>query len=564
MQLRKVLVAVRETVRYVVRNFCENTSLHGLRYVYGGERMEEPGANGGMVRMLWLLVCLVSIAFTMVMGGIAWMRFRTTPTITTIETMAYPIWNIRFPGVTVCNINKIDSRKAKVIVDRLVQEFGVSEANATALLVAQASLVSFEQINTTVIELEAFLGRMGWNPDSLMLELTQPCSQLIRVCYWLGTEVPCAKVIHRTKTDNGFCCSYNVDETMEPLLGRLNETKDTAKAPYRARRLSGAGRHVGLSLLIDVEPDTYMAPTKSFIGAEIYVHDPLDFPSDADFEHVAQPGWDMVMAVIPLPIESSSTMRQVPEEMRKCYLPEESNVGEDTYINLNVCLAQCRLRTILKLCNCVPFYYADLRYFYSLRPDTLSETDLTDVEFGMDCDCKPPCSVLNYNVQTIVSQRKSKRFVSSQFGGRNVSRYATLNVHFKDIYCVKYKRDAYMTWDSLVATFGGIFGLCMGGSVLSIVEMLFYFTVKPFTAYRRAHRGRRATRERTRNCLKRHHPVAVRPYDAQRYPVGYFLRRNVLARARDATQHTTSRGFAVSTGKPTNRGSEASGLSFIY
>uniref|UniRef100_A0A182SJN9 Uncharacterized protein n=1 Tax=Anopheles maculatus TaxID=74869 RepID=A0A182SJN9_9DIPT len=234
----------------------------------------------------------------------------------------------------------------------------MSEVNATGLLVAQASLVNFEDVNTTYIELEYILGKMGWNPDKLLLELSQPCEELIKVCYWLGSEVPCPKIIRRTRTDNGFCCSYNVDSTMQPVLVKLNETGP--RIPYRPKRLSGAGRHVGLSILIDVEPDTYMAPTKSYYGAEVYIHDSGDFPSDADFEHVAQPGWDVIMSVIPLPIESSRTMSQVPENMRKCFLPEESDAQSKENFNLNVCMAECRLRTILNLCNCIPFYYADL------------------------------------------------------------------------------------------------------------------------------------------------------------------------------------------------------------
>uniref|UniRef100_A0A182UUX0 Uncharacterized protein n=1 Tax=Anopheles merus TaxID=30066 RepID=A0A182UUX0_ANOME len=537
MNLRQVHRTVRATVRSVVQTFCENTSLHGLRYVYGEDRTGATTTpHSRMLRMLWLLVCMVSIGFTMIMGMIAWMRFRTTPTITTIETMTYPIWNIPFPAVTVCNINKIDSRKTRIIIDRLVKEFGMSEANATGLLIAQASLVNFEAVNASYLELESVLGRMGWNLDKLLLELTQPCEDLIKVCYWLGSEIPCSKIIRRTRTDNGFCCSYNVDTTMQPLV--LQQNQSHPRTPYRPRRLSGAGRHVGLSILIDVQPDTYMAPTKSYYGAEVYIHDSSDFPSDADFEHVAQPGWDVVMSVIPLPIESSTTMNQVPESMRKCFLPEESRTNGSDSFNLNVCMAECRLRTILKLCHCVPFYYADLSrmygYFYSLRTDDTLDPELNDVEFGMDCDCKPPCSVLNYNVQTIVSQRTSKSFMSANFGGRNVSMYATLNVHFKDIYCVKYKRDAYMTWDSLVATFGGIFGLCMGGSVLSIVELVYYFTIKPFTVQREAKRAKRK-----RGNTLGHRKVSVLPYTARwdgmaHLPVGYFSRRNVLARERSA------------------------------
>ncbi|XP_058066216.1 sodium channel protein Nach-like [Anopheles bellator] len=576
--MKQVLVALWETVRTIFRNFCENTSLHGLRYVYG----KDGARKGGMLRLVWLLVCAVSIGFTTVMGMIAWIRFRNTPTITTIETTTYPIWKIPFPAVTVCNVNKIDSKKADAIIDRLVKEFGLSEANATQLLIAQASLINFERVNDSFLELEGVLGRMGWNPGTLLLELSQPCAELIKVCYWLGVEIPCPKIIRRTRTDNGYCCSYNVDDTMEPLIAQDNQSTPPTEVSYRPKRLSGAGRHVGLSLLIDVQPDTYMAPTKSFYGAEIYVHDPKDFPSDADFEHVAQPGWDVVMSVIPLPIESSSTMNQVPLAMRKCFLPEEDDDDDwDENFNLNVCLSECRLRTIISLCNCIPFYFVDLmideskdvkicalknveclryfrRYFYSLRTDTLPDADHSDSHFGMDCDCKPPCSVLNYNVQTIASQRQTTRFKSANYGGRDVTMYATLNVHFKDMYCVKYKRDAYMTWDSLVATFGGIFGLCMGGSVLSIVELLYYFTVKPFTVYK-AHSKRSRHQKQPQPGQGRR--VAVRPYvspySTQRYGKGYFVRpHKLLSREKDIVRNTTLLGMRSSEKSPS--------LAFIY
>ncbi|XP_052859747.1 sodium channel protein Nach-like [Anopheles cruzii] len=532
--MKQVLVALWETVRAIFRNFCENTSLHGLRYVYG----KDGAHKGGLLRLMWLLVCAVSIGFTTVMGMIAWVRFRNTPTITTIETTTYPIWKIPFPAVTVCNVNKIDSKKADAIIDRLVTEFGLSEANATGLLIAQASLVNFERVNDSFLELEGVLGRMGWNPGTLLLELSQPCAELIKVCYWLGVEIPCPKIIRRTRTDNGYCCSYNVDDTMEPLIAQDNQSTPTeTEVSYRAKRLSGAGRHVGLSLLIDVQPDTYMAPTKSFYGAEIYVHDPKDFPSDADFEHVAQPGWDVVMSVIPLPIESSSTMSQVPLAMRKCFLPEEDDDDDwDENFNLNVCLSECRLRTIISLSG----------YFYSLRTDTLPDADHSDMHFGMDCDCKPPCSVLNYNVQTIASQRQTTRFKSANYGGRDVTMYATLNVHFKDMYCVKYKRDAYMTWDSLVATFGGIFGLCMGGSVLSIVELLYYFTVKPFTVYK-AHSKRSQKQPQQPQGRRMTVRPYVSPYSTQRYGKGYFMRpHKLLSREKDIVRNTALLGMRSS------------------
>lgn len=86
----------------------------------------------------------------------------------------------------------------------------------------------------------------------------------------------------------------------------------------------------------------------------------------------------------------------------------------------------------------------------------------------------------------------------------------TLKVHFKDISCIKYRRDVYLTWDGLFgnkglsilksliklliylsASFGGIFGLCLGGSVLSFVEFLYFFT---FRLWNNLRTGRKSAR----------------------------------------------------------------------
>ena len=40
-----------------------------------------------------------------------------------------------------------------------------------------------------------------------------------------------------------------------------------------------------------------------------------------------------------------------------------------------------------------------------------------------------------------------------------------------------------MDWGALVANFGGVFGLFMGGSILSVVEIVYYFSIKLFAIY---------------------------------------------------------------------------------
>ncbi|XP_029735277.2 sodium channel protein Nach-like [Aedes albopictus] len=414
-----------------------------------------------------------------------------------------------------------------------------------------ASLVSYEPTNTSS-DNESKLGQLGYSPAKMLLELNQPCESLIKHCYWLGSEVSCAKFFHVTKTHVGFCCSFNADKAMH-----VDYKAPARPVPSSNIRLSGAGKHVGLSVMVDIAPDRYMAPTKSYYGAEIFVHSPNDFPADSDFEDTLQPGWDVDFCVTPIPIESSPSLERVPLSQRKCFMPNEGILQSNNTFSLNLCMSECRLRTIIKLCSCVPFYYVDFnitemkgvetctlrnvnclrhfrKYFYSLKPPKEMSTDNFSFDLGMDCNCKPSCTFLNYNVQSISSKRMGGPFTSSYFGGRNVSTYATLHVHFKDLYCVKYRREAFMTWDSLLASFGGIFGLCMGGSVLSIVELFYYFVVKPFAFYRAKQRDASASEQQlamtTRRQQKR--PKSGRMFCPGRYPVGYFERKSIILRER--------------------------------
>lgn len=57
--------------------------------------------------VLWTTVVLIGIFFALYLMLLVWNKYESTPTITTIETDVYPIWNIPFPGVTICNINTV-------------------------------------------------------------------------------------------------------------------------------------------------------------------------------------------------------------------------------------------------------------------------------------------------------------------------------------------------------------------------------------------------------------------------------------------------------------------------
>lgn len=41
---------------------------------------------------------------------------------------------------------------------------------------------------------------------------------------------------------------------------------------------------------------------------------------------------------------------------------------------------------------------------------------------------------------------------------------------------MEYTRNIYISWDMFVASIGGIFGLCLGGSVMSLLEIIYHIS----------------------------------------------------------------------------------------
>ncbi|XP_037044653.1 sodium channel protein Nach-like [Bradysia coprophila] len=492
-------------------SFCRETTLHGMKYIVAD--IEELGSTFSKQKRLrklisltvWASAVIVGAVFAIVLMGLVWNRFQTTPTITTVETNNYPIWNLPFPAVTICNINKVYAPAAQNITDKLIEK-GLEKEGVLEFLENLAKLITPEYIDALYLKTYQILEEMGYTTDKLMFELMQPCNLMIKSCAWLGKIIPCDTIFRVAKSSEGFCCSFNYKALKDSL--EINTASDTVNDQLSSPiyRVTGAGENVGLSARIHVDKESYVAYSKSFYGAKVLIHDPEDFPQTEVTTSIGQPGYDLAIAVLPSVIVSQPQIRGLPQLQRNCLFEDEKKLRTTNKYSFQSCMNECTVDTILAKCDCLPFYYpeSDIRVyakryrqcslhdvkclrdnrhiFSSLQPpaniDALNETNL-----GMQCSCLPSCSEHRYEVQTILSRRYPEDKLNSTTINQklvDLHEATTLSVHFKDLTCIKYRRDMYMTWDGLLAAFGGIFGLCLGGSVLSLVEMVYYFTLRLF------------------------------------------------------------------------------------
>lgn len=88
-----------------VINFCSVTSLHGYVHTVKKE-------YNAFERWLWIILSFFALMAAIILLWISWNWTAETPTTTVIESTNYPTYNLQFPSVTICSMNKISKSVA--------------------------------------------------------------------------------------------------------------------------------------------------------------------------------------------------------------------------------------------------------------------------------------------------------------------------------------------------------------------------------------------------------------------------------------------------------------------
>lgn len=98
-------VEFKEAFIITFKQFCASTGQHAYVFILNPLfRLYE--------KLLWLLVLLIAISFSLFVVLTTWFDYKTNPTFTMIISTQHPISEIKFPGISVCSNNKISKQRA--------------------------------------------------------------------------------------------------------------------------------------------------------------------------------------------------------------------------------------------------------------------------------------------------------------------------------------------------------------------------------------------------------------------------------------------------------------------
>ncbi|XP_063988338.1 pickpocket protein 28-like isoform X2 [Diachasmimorpha longicaudata] len=480
--------------------YCANSSLHGLKYV---------GDKGLHIveRLFWILAFVCAVLTAAYFIWHLYQKWQNSPIIISISPEPVALTEFPFPSVTVCNMNNANREEANRI----------NRGNDTVEKLLLEDICNFQ--NTSMDN--DVVGSADWsNVLRFMLNVSQPCEELLRYCFWHQNVTECDRIFNPILTDEGLCCNFNavhrkylfynplewndlnIKYDFETIDWKPESGYNTSVAPdTQPWRPYGAGRYLGLTIVLDAKLKQYYCSSTASVGFKLLLHSPIETPKIADFSLAISPGVETNVIITPRISSASWSILSLPRKKRKCYFTTERKLKYyRTYTERN-CLLECEANFTQSQCHCVQYYMPksantpicgkkDDKCARDAR--LLMENNLYDDEEALDrlnrsespsCNCWPACFETNYETQ--ISQSKlSNAFVIDELYLNNTDqKYFTENMAVVHLYFVESQfpnlvKSELFGFIEFLSNIGGLLGLFMGFSFLSVVEIIYFMTLR--------------------------------------------------------------------------------------
>ncbi|XP_018572876.1 pickpocket protein 28-like [Anoplophora glabripennis] len=493
--------------RKYFREYCESSGIHGFRYLAEKRSLCE--------RLLWGIMIITSISLCCYLISRIYKKYDQSPVIVSFSTKETPIFTIPFPAVTVCLMTK--SVRTKLNYTKVIH---MKEDNETVspeqeLKAQYLSLICEEGI-------EQFPDNKTFADDFFdKLHEMQIQVSTVLPCVFMGKQRHCLDIFKRIILDEGICYTFNMLDRDEIFRDNVVHYSDyhknenasewnidegysnKSKVDTYPRRALLSGSDSALEIMfLQSRADIDYLCVKDVQGYSIVLHTPHSIPQVKQ-RYFQVPFDTSVIAVIqPKMMTTSEEVKKYDPIDRECYFTNERPLKFFKIYTLENCRLECLTNYTLKRCGCVNFFMprdnetsiCGNGNFNCMRNAARELTEielnnLINVEEGKKsdiyCDCMPLCTELSFDMeqsQTVWNWNKQLEAVRiPEFKKmRKHIIIAKLSVFFKTEHFLTSQRNELYGPTDFLANFGGLLGLFTGFSLLSLMEIIYFLTVRIF------------------------------------------------------------------------------------
>ncbi|KAH8403942.1 hypothetical protein KR215_006867 [Drosophila sulfurigaster] len=534
-------VIIKSRIRYGSRlsackglllEYSKSTTIHGIRYIF---EVHRPIYE----KLYWLVLTCTSVYFAVSLIWATYLKWQDSPVILGFDETLVPVHKIPFPTITICPEIKMErnvfdyANVSRLIWDKYQQNEDFSDINEEDLQRMAATMhICDSDVATRFAPLLSNL-RSGLPPldvSETLVDLTISKNVTGPFCRWNGRFYFCNKIFDFVATDEGICYQFNglrpkdiyrderfvsfvdpdvvsFDDYFDADLPPLNKITgnwsldtgfvDQGQNSYPQRTVVTSVRNGFFAFLQGLEHN-YDYDCRSFKqGYKVFLNSPESVPLTSNNYILVPHGSEVMVSVLPNYVVSTNNLHEISAEKRQCFFDDERALRYFKAYSQSNCQTECLANYTMAKCGCVKFWMpkpldvpvcgvAGIACYNAaqdelnalLQNQTMQKTVNPNVK--VMCDCMPACTSLEYNFEisravynaskTIAAFRETYELTDS-IGSR-------LTVYFKEHQFTAIKRTILFGVSTLISNCGGIFGLFMGISSLSFIELVYFFSMR--------------------------------------------------------------------------------------
>lgn len=499
---RKKPTCTKNTVNYFCE-FCDNTSIHGFKFL--GERKRY------FLEKIWWM-CIILIAFYTSSSLIrkSYFKWQTSPVIVTFATRETAIWDVPFPAITICP--EVNAHPKVFNYSDVYMKYKRKQ-NTT-----DNEDIYFELFSTICNEDLEFIDQNAtklMTDDEFSMFLGSFADLQAEHCEWLGNDLNCEESFAYILTSEGWCRTFNMLDANEVYTtpGELGNNFSRKAEQWSLedgyptgaglntypRRTMLTGVKAGLQLDLFVDDDNLDYLCNEITGFKVTLHHPAEVPNmDTHFRVPLDEA--VVVAIKPSMITTSKEIQSYSVHDRLCYLPGERKLSNYKIYTQQNCMVECLANYTLQVCGCAGFYMLSEEEVthvcgagskkcleearISFLENDVEESLAAEVTSSKKCYCLPSCTSISFDSevsQTHWDWRKTyhtKEHEESFNVTYERDHFSRLIIYYKNLQFMTSERNELYGLSDFLANCGGFLGLFCGLSFTSIMEVIYYLSLR--------------------------------------------------------------------------------------
>ncbi|XP_039285479.1 sodium channel protein Nach-like [Nilaparvata lugens] len=290
------------------------------------------------------------------------------------------------------------------------------------------------------------------NLTALVNELSHSCDDMLKTCMFRSKQTPCMNLFRQSSLPDGRSCCVSKNSIVS------GESEPTSWF------LEWSGEQFGLSVILDLETDEYLPSSQTF-GAEILIFDPRSHPYSLTY------GVSSIMATYKEatfisidPAVDNNTYATGDDGDTVCRrtMPSLHGLQEKILYSVSECQFRCIMLHLFHPCEC---------YLYKHRRNKRRNYFEDFNSMLEDCRCPPSC-------ESVLYQTSTYNLNIDQDSNPNNQNESHVFIYFENMFVNSYEREPIYTSMELFAQIIGHCSLFFGASLASIVELIYFFTLR--------------------------------------------------------------------------------------